>query len=62
MIDIKNLNAEEKLFLMEELLNSFDEINSPKWHKEVLEKRNDYKTKKTYTIQEIKNEFSNHRL
>jgi len=43
---------------MEELLNEF-ELNSPSWHKEILEKRKNYKNKKLYSIDEIKNEFSN---
>jgi hypothetical protein len=58
MIDVKNLKLEEKLFLMEELLNSMEKIDSPSWHKEVLQKRKDFENKKTYTIEEIKNEFS----
>ena len=41
MIDIKTLKIEEKILLMEELLNEL-EINSPSWHKEILEKRKDY--------------------
>ena len=57
MIDIKTLKIEEKILLMEELLNEL-EINSPSWHKEILEKRKDYKNKKLYSIEEIKNEFS----
>ncbi len=57
MIDIKTLKTEEKIFLMEELLNEL-EINSPSWHKEILEKRKDYKNKKLYSLEEIKNEFS----
>ncbi len=57
MIDIKTLKTEEKILIMEELLNEL-EINSPSWHKEVLEKRKDYKNKKLYSIEEIKNEFS----
>ncbi len=59
MIDLKNLKLEEKLFLMEELLNSMEEIKSPLWHKEILQKRGDFDKKKSYTIEEIKNEFSN---
>ena len=59
MIDIKSLKTEEKILLMEELLNEFDNINFPYWHKEVLEKRQDYKNKNFYSLEEIKNEFSN---
>jgi dephospho-CoA kinase len=59
MIDVKNLKLEEKLFLMEEILNSLEKVDSPLWHKEILEKRKDYKNKKIYSIEEIKNEFSN---
>ena len=58
MIEFENLKVEEKIFLMEELLNEF-ELNSPSWHKEILEKRKDYKNKKLYSIDEIRNEFSN---
>jgi hypothetical protein len=58
MFDVKNLKLEEKLLLMEEILNSMEEINSPSWHKKVLDKRKDFKEKKSYTIDEIKNEFS----
>lgn len=57
MIDVKNLKLEEKLFLMEEILNSLEKIDSPFWHKDILEKRKDFKKKKTYSIEEIKNEF-----
>ena len=59
MIDIKILKIEEKILLMEELMNEFEEINSPSWHKEILENRKDYKNKKLYSLKEIKNEFSN---
>jgi hypothetical protein len=58
MIDINKLKKEEKLFLLEELLNSFEYIQSPSWHKNILDKRKDFK-KETFTIDEIKNEFSN---
>jgi hypothetical protein len=57
MIDVKNLKLEEKLFLMEEILNSLEKIDSHFWHKDILEKRKDFKNKKTYSIEEIKNEF-----
>ncbi len=56
MIDIKTLNIEEKILLMEELLNEL-EINSPSWHKKVLDTRKDYKNKKLYSVEELKNEF-----
>ncbi|QCI27663.1 addiction module protein [Caminibacter pacificus] len=59
MINVKNLKLEEKLLLMEELLNSMEKIDSPSWHEKVLQKRKDFNNKKTYTIEEIKNEFSN---
>ncbi|WP_024787574.1 MULTISPECIES: addiction module protein [unclassified Lebetimonas] len=58
MIDVKNLKLEEKLFLMEEILNSLEKVDSPLWHKDILNSRKDFKNKKSYTIQEIKNEFS----
>ncbi len=57
MIDIKKLKIEEKILLMEELINEFEEINSPNWHKEILNNRKDFKHKKLYSIEEIKNEF-----
>ena len=57
MIDIKTLNIEEKILLMEELLNEFNKINSPSWHKKVLDTRKDYKNKKLYSVEELKNEF-----
>jgi hypothetical protein len=59
MIDVKTLQLEEKIFIMEEILNSLEEIDSPSWHKETLENRKDFKNKKLYSITEIKNEFSN---
>jgi len=62
LIDVKKLKLEEKLFLLEEILSSMDEIDSPSWHNEVLEKRNDFKNKKTYTIKELKDEFSGKRF
>jgi hypothetical protein len=58
MIDVKSLKLEEKLFLMEEILNFLEKIDSPSWHKDILDKRKDFKNKKTYSIEEIKNEFS----
>jgi len=58
LIDVKKLKLEEKLFLLEEILNSMEEIHSPNWHKEILNERRDFENKKKYSIQEIKDEFS----
>ncbi len=59
--DITNMPTQERMQLMEVLLDSFrndeDTIKSPLWHKEVLEQRvkmiekNDVKT---YTLVELK--------
>ena len=42
-IDIKNMNVPDRLQIMEALWNSFltqePDIDSPQWHKDTLEKR-----------------------
>ena len=59
--DIKNLPIQERMQLMEVLLDSFsndeETIKSPLWHKEVLEQRAKMIEKgdvKTYTLAELK--------
>ena len=59
--DIKNMPLQERMRLMEVLLDSFrndeENIKSPLWHKEVLEKRAEMITQdnvKTYTLEELK--------
>ena len=57
MVDIRNLKNEEKLFLLEELLKSIDDIK-PSWHKKILEERKDFKNQKLYSIEEIRGNYS----
>jgi hypothetical protein len=59
--DIKNMPIQERMQLMEVLLDSFsyDEeiIASPSWHKEVLENRREILASeevKTYSLDELK--------
>ena len=58
--DIKNMSTQERMQLMEVLLDSFSNdknIKSPLWHKEVLEQRAKMIEKgevKTYTLEELK--------
>ena len=59
--DIKNMPIQERMQLMEALLNSFsndeESLASPTWHKEVLDKRAHLlasDTIKTYTLAELK--------
>lgn len=61
MNDIKNMPIQERMQLMEILLDSFrneeDAMKSPLWHKEVLEQRAEMiekDTVKTYTLAELK--------
>ncbi len=62
--EIINLNAKEKIILMNEIWESLDkqqdDIATPKWHKEILKARID-KIKngqtKTVSLEELKNRW-----
>ena len=62
MKELVNLNAKEKIILMNTIWESLDnencEIESPKWHEEILNSRTEKIKKgkaKTLTLEELKN-------
>ncbi len=59
--DIKHMPIQERMQLMEVILDSFsndeEEIKSPSWHQEILDERARHIEKygvKTYTLEELK--------
>ena len=67
--DIQNMSQEEKIYLMEQLWDSLTQnennIESPNWHKTILEERiKKYQNNelKTFTLDEIKDSLRNETL